>query len=95
MRYPPLRRWLRALTDEFAVRVARTSIRRLQRGNSASEETRQLRRDLDELREANRALRERLDTLEAHNGGHEGASNHASPAPAKPRRRTTPKATTV
>jgi aminopeptidase N len=91
---PALEAFIARSTDEAAVRLARTAIRRLQRGNSASEETRQLRRDLDELREANRALRERLDAMEARNGSTDGAGNHASPAPARARKRT-PKAATV
>ncbi|HEV8189977.1 MAG TPA: hypothetical protein VGP82_00595, partial [Ktedonobacterales bacterium] len=82
-------------TDESVVRVARTAIRRLQRGNSASEETRQLRRDLDELREANRTLRERLDALEARSGLSASNGNHAGPTSVRTRKRTQKSLTTA
>lgn len=78
-------------TDESVVRVARTAIQRLRRGTTASDETRRLRHDLDELREENRKLRERLDAIEARNDS--GNGNHASPAPARTRKRTQKAAT--
>lgn len=62
---PALRRVVDRSPDERLVRRARIAIRTLQQGRTASEETRQLRSDLEELRQQNRQLRDRLDALEA------------------------------
>ena len=66
---PALRRLVDRSPDERAVRGARTAIRTLQQGRVAADETRQLRKDLDELRQRNSELTERLEALEARNGG--------------------------
>jgi aminopeptidase N len=87
---PPLEALAAQSPDEVAVRLARVAIQRLQRGRSAGGEMQQLRRDLDELREENRKLRERLDAMEAHNGN---GGDHATAAPARPRRRSQKPAT--
>ncbi|HEX8996508.1 MAG TPA: M1 family aminopeptidase [Ktedonobacterales bacterium] len=65
---PALERLVASSPDERAVRTAREAIAAIQRGDSARDETRQLRTDLDTLREDNRKLRERLDALEAKTG---------------------------
>jgi aminopeptidase N len=65
---PALRRLVDRSPEERAVRGARTAIRTLQQGRVASDETRQLRKDLEELRERNRDLVSRLEALEAQTG---------------------------
>ncbi|MGE5335625.1 MAG: M1 family aminopeptidase [Nitrososphaerota archaeon] len=62
---PALRRLVDRSPDERAVRGARLAIRTLQQGRTAADETRQLRKDLEELRQRNRELTERLEALEA------------------------------
>jgi aminopeptidase N len=62
---PALQRVVAESPDERAVRTAREAIAAIQRGDAPRDEARQLRADLDKLREDNRKLRERLDTLEA------------------------------
>ena len=64
---PALRRLVDRSPDERTVRGARLTIRTLQQGRTAGDETRQLRKDLEELRQRNRALTERLEALEAQN----------------------------
>lgn len=65
---PALRQVVANSPDQRPVRLAREAIAAIERGDSAHEETRQLRADLDALREDNRKLRERLDALEAKTG---------------------------
>jgi aminopeptidase N len=55
--------------DEREVRGARQALRRIEQGRTPDDQARKLRADLDELREENRKLRERLDGLEARTGG--------------------------
>ncbi|MEO7003757.1 MAG: M1 family aminopeptidase [Ktedonobacterales bacterium] len=62
---PALQRLVASSPDERAVRTARMAIRAIQRGDSAATASRQLRADLDTLREENRTLHTRLDALEA------------------------------
>jgi aminopeptidase N len=62
---PALRRLVDRSPDERMVRGARTAIRSLQQGRAAGDETRQLRKDLEELRQRNRELTGRLEALEA------------------------------
>src|SRR5262249_4177128 len=62
---PPLRRLLDRTVDERIGRGAREVIRRLDQGKTREQEPRQLRNDVDELREHNRQLREQLQRLEA------------------------------
>jgi aminopeptidase N len=62
---PPLRRLLGRSVDERIVRATREAIRLLERGETREQETRQLRNDVDELREQNRKLREEMQHLEA------------------------------
>ena len=59
---PPLRLLLGRVVDERIVRSAREAIRLLERGETREQETRQLRNDVDELREQNRQLREETAT---------------------------------
>ena len=66
---PALRRLVDRSPEERAVRGARMAIRTLQQGRVAGDETRQLRKDLEELRQRNRDLVGRLEALEAQNGG--------------------------
>ncbi len=61
----PLERLAARSVDERIVRNAREAIRALQKGRSNGEETRKLRSDLDETREENRKLRDRLAAIEA------------------------------
>ena len=61
---PPLRRLLGQTVDERVVRGTREAIRLLERGETREQETRQLRNDVDELREQNRHLREEMQRLE-------------------------------
>jgi aminopeptidase N len=69
---PALRRLVDHSPDERAVRGARTAIRTLQQGRTAGDETRQLRKDLEELRQRNRELAERLEALEAQSASSNG-----------------------
>ena len=69
---PALQRVVASSPDERAVRTAREAIAAIQRGDSARDESRQLRADLDKLREDNRKLRERLDALEVQPASHGG-----------------------
>ncbi|HEY7849414.1 MAG TPA: M1 family aminopeptidase [Ktedonobacterales bacterium] len=71
---PALQRLVTGSPDERVVRTAREAIAEIQRGDSARDEARQLRADLDTLREDNRKLRERLDALEALKAN--GANGH-------------------
>jgi aminopeptidase N len=64
-----LRRAVASGPDEREVRGARLALRQIEQGRTPNEEARKLRTDLDELREENRKLRERLDGLEARTGG--------------------------
>ncbi|HEX8731759.1 MAG TPA: M1 family metallopeptidase [Ktedonobacterales bacterium] len=85
-----LRRLIAEDPDERLGRMAREAINAIQRGDTARDETRQLRTDLDTLREENRKLRERLDVLEARSdksaqNGHATAT--AKPAPARASRK--------
>ena len=74
---PALQQLVASSPDERIVRTGREAIATIQKGDSAAEETRQLRTDLDTLREDNRKLRERLDALEAQTGaGHTGHNGH-------------------
>lgn len=77
---PALRRLADRSPDERAVRGARLAIRTLQQGRAAGDETRQLRKDLEELRQRNRELTERLEALEAQstNNGHVPGHNAAA-----------------
>jgi aminopeptidase N len=61
----PLRRLLSQAVDERVVRGTREAIRLLERGETRERETRQLRNDVDELREQNRRLQEEMQRLEA------------------------------
>ena len=61
----PLERLVGRAVDERTVRRAREAALKLRRGRSSSEEARQLRNDLDSLREENRKLVDRLQALEA------------------------------
>ncbi len=66
---PALQRIVAESPDERQVRNAREAIAAIQRGDAPRDETRQLRADLDTLREDNRKLRERLDALDAQADG--------------------------
>jgi aminopeptidase N len=74
---PALERVIETTTEDRVVRMCRQVILRIQRGRSAAEETRTLRSDLEQARQATRTLRERLEALEARlNGDHaNGASS--------------------
>ena len=61
----PLRRLIGRSLDERLVRSARVAILVLSRRDSRERELRQLRNDVDEAREENRQLRERLQNIEA------------------------------
>ena len=60
----PLERLAVRSVDERHVRGARTAVRRLQKGQSSGEELKKLREDLDGVREENRKLRERLESIQ-------------------------------
>ncbi|HEX6817710.1 MAG TPA: M1 family aminopeptidase [Ktedonobacterales bacterium] len=60
----PLERLASREVDERAVRRAREATLKLRKGRSSGEEARQLRTDLDALREENRKLLDRLQALE-------------------------------
>ncbi|HEX5156712.1 MAG TPA: M1 family aminopeptidase [Ktedonobacterales bacterium] len=77
---PALQRLVDRSPEERAVRGARMAIRTLQQGRAAGDETRQLRKDLEELRQRNRELTGRLEALEAQASG--GSSNGHGYAPA-------------
>ena len=51
--------------DGRVKRRARESIRKIQMGREATDEFRQMREDIDKLRDENRLLKERLDRLES------------------------------
>jgi aminopeptidase N len=51
--------------DGMLIRAARLAAKTIREGKGPGDEARQLRTDLDEVREENRKLRERLETLEA------------------------------
>ena len=86
---PALRRLVDHSPEERAVRGARTAIRTLQQGRTTGDETRQLRKDLDELRERNRELIERLEALEAQGANNRHTSGHDAATSANGRRATT------
>jgi aminopeptidase N len=67
---PALERVVATAPHESAVRAAREAIVALRGGESRSAEARQLRGDLEALREENRQLRGRLEALEARLDGH-------------------------
>jgi aminopeptidase N len=75
---PALERVISTTTEDRVVRLCRQVILRIQRGRSGEEETRTLRNDLEQAREATRTLRERLEALEARlNGGNSAHGAHA------------------
>jgi aminopeptidase N len=78
---PALERVIATNPDERPVRFARVAQAAIRRGATPDARARQLRSDLDGLREENRQLRARLEALEARAG--EGANGRAA-APAKP-----------
>lgn len=69
----PLDRLAGHSADERAVRRAREAALKLRRGRTTFEESRKLRSDLDELRETNRKLQDRLQALEAQVNKSQGA----------------------
>jgi aminopeptidase N len=74
---PALERLRDETPDERMARGVRQTIAALNKGENGRDETRTLRADLDTLREENRALRERLDALEAVAlNGHDGHDDH-------------------
>jgi len=75
---PALERVIATMTEDRMVRNSRQVILRLQRGRSAEQETRTLRSDLEQVREANRTLRERVETLEARLNGANGSDGGQS-----------------
>jgi aminopeptidase N len=75
---PALERLMSITTEDRMVRACRQVILRLQRGRSANEETRTLRSDLEQVREANRALRDRLEALETRLNSAHGANERHS-----------------
>jgi aminopeptidase N len=75
---PALRRLVDRSPEERAVRGARMAIRTLQQGRVAGDETRQLRKDLEELRQRNRELSGRLEALEAQNGANGNGNGRAA-----------------
>lgn len=62
---PALQRVVAGCPDERPVRLAREAILALRRGETATDEARRLRGDLDALQEENRQLQQRLEALEA------------------------------
>ncbi|WIG57497.1 MAG: hypothetical protein OJF49_000241 [Ktedonobacterales bacterium] len=62
---PALERMAASALDQRGVRIAREAARRLRKGRSAGEESRKLRHGLEEVRDENRKLRERLEVLES------------------------------
>lgn len=88
---PALERLVERTLDERTVRGAREAIRRLQPGRTEREETQKLRHDLDEVRDENRKLRERLAAIEARV---EVGANGARPAARSRRNGRTTAATT-
>jgi aminopeptidase N len=87
---PALERVVAISPDERQVRVSRVALAVIRRGATPAAEVRQVRTDLDALREEHRQLRARLESLEARGGG-----NGRAAAPAKsasPRRNGTGKA---
>jgi len=59
-----LERLIERELDGRVKRRAREAVRKIQAGREASDEFRRLREDVDKLREENRQLKERLDSLE-------------------------------
>jgi aminopeptidase N len=60
----PLRHIVGVHPDERIVRAAREAILSLESGGAPEQGARQLRNDVDELRDENRQLRERLQSME-------------------------------
>ncbi len=58
--------------DGTLVRAARLAVKAIREGKQPNDEVRQLRRDFDEMKEENRKLRERMETLEARVGKEQG-----------------------
>jgi aminopeptidase N len=71
--------------DGRVIRAAREAIRRISEGADKGEEVRRLREDLDKLGEDNRALKDRIEKIEATAAGPK--SKQAAPKTAQPRRR--------
>ena len=61
----PLERLVARSVDERAVRRAREALRQIRSGSRSGETSRQLRSDVDELRESNRKLQARIESLES------------------------------
>jgi aminopeptidase N len=81
---PAVRRYIESSVDTRGVRIARETLAAIQRGQSRDQETRRLRTDVDEIREDNRKLRERLAALEARSDGSpNGRANGVKDAPAR------------
>ncbi|TMI57459.1 aminopeptidase, partial [Candidatus Bathyarchaeota archaeon] len=62
---PALEQLVSKELDGRVKRRARESIRKIQMGREATDEFRQMREDIDKLRDENRLLKERLDRLES------------------------------
>jgi len=60
----PLERLIERELDGRVKRRAREAVRKIQAGREASDDFRRLREDVDKLREENRQLKERLDSIE-------------------------------
>ncbi|HEX9057716.1 MAG TPA: HEAT repeat domain-containing protein, partial [Ktedonobacterales bacterium] len=73
---PAIQRYIDRSLDPRGIRAAREALAAIQRGTTRDEESRRLRSDLDEMREENRTLRDRLAALEARvgDGRHNGAT---------------------
>lgn len=82
--------------DGRVVRAAREAIARLRAGADKGDEVKKLREDFDKIAEENRALRDRLDKLEARGGGKPRAvakkTSSAKRAPSRNGRRPAAKA---
>jgi aminopeptidase N len=90
---PAIERYVAGNLDGGAVRAAREALAAIRRGQTRDQESRQLRTDVDELREEGRKLRERLALLEARSvGGGNGQANGATARPRRTRARRTTEA---
>ena len=77
--------------DGRVVRAAREAMARIREGTDRADEVRKLRADLDQLLEENRALRDRLDRIEARGDGAKPARKPAAARRTKAAARATPR----
>ena len=73
----PIERYIAGTVNSRGIRVARQALQSIRRGTTRDEDARNLRTEVDEVREESRRLRERLAALEAQTAGGRGDNGGA------------------